>query len=71
MSDKGTDLAPFKAIFEAYRLPKDGNKPMVFHSKTGMPVSYVESLNAQIERRMQIFATGNITSDASRLIDDI
>ena len=71
LSDKGTDLSPFKAIFEAYRLPRDGNKPLVFHSKTGMPVSYVESLNAQIERRMQIFATGNITSDASRLIDDI
>ena len=71
LSDKGTDLAPFKFILEAYRLPRDGNKPMVFHSQTGMPVSYIESLNSQYERRLQVFGSSKITNDVSRLLTDI
>ena len=71
LADKGTDLAPVKEIMEAYRLPRDGNQPLVFHSQTGQPVLIVESLNAQVQRRMQIFRTSKLTDDPSVILDDI
>ncbi len=43
------DLKAPEAI-EPYRQPKDGDKPMVLHSATGMPVNIVEGLNAQVQR---------------------
>ena len=71
LADKGTDLAPAKELMERYRQPKDGDSPMVIHSKTGQPVLIVEGLNAQLQRRMQVFRTSNLTDDPSVLLDDI
>ena len=71
LADKGTDLAPAKELMERYRLDRDGNAPMVLHSKTGQPVLIVEALNAQLQRRMQVFRTANLTDDPSVLLEDI
>ena len=69
LSDKGTDLSPFGQVFEKYRGNKVG--PLVFKSVTGAPVLVVEHLNAQVQRRMEIFRTALITDDPSVLLDDI
>ena len=66
--DKGTDLAPAKVVMEKYRR-KPG--PLVYHSKTGKPVQLVESTQAQIQRRMQVFRTAGLTDDPSEILEDI
>ena len=71
LNDKGTDLAPINLIMEAYRLKKDGKKPMVLNSLTGMPVSYIEALNSEYQRRAQVFATAGITNDISTVLPQI
>ena len=71
LADKGTDLAPAKELMERYRLDRDGVAPMVLHSKTGQPVLIVEALNAQLQRRMQVFRTATLTDDPSVLLEDI
>ena len=71
LCDKGTDLAPAKDVIERYRLPKDGQRPMVFHSATGTPVNIIEAFNAQVQRRLQVFRTSKITDDVSTILDDI
>ena len=71
LADKGTDLAPAKDLMEQYRLPRDHNADLVLHTKTGQPVLIVEALNAQVQRRMQVFRTANLTDDPSVLLDDI
>ena len=60
MADKGTDLGGWKnldAIMEKFRLPRDKKQPMVLRSVTGMPIAVVEAMNAQYERRLQVFRT--------------
>ena len=69
LSDKGTDLAPFKVLFEQFRNGRKGD--IVFHSKTGTPVNIVEALNAQIERRMEIFATSGLTDNPGLILTQI
>ena len=71
LADKGTDLAPAKELMERYRLPRDQNDDMVLHSKTGQPVLIVEALNAQVQRRMQVFRTSKLTDDPSVILEDI
>ena len=71
LADQGTDLAPAKELIERYRLPRDHNDPMVIHSKTGQPVLIVEALNAQVQRRMQVFRTSKLTDDPSVILEDI
>ena len=71
LADKGTDLAPAKELMERYRQHRDQNADMVLHSKTGQPVLIVEALNAQVQRRMQIFRTANLTDDPSTILEDI
>ena len=71
LADKGTDLAPAKTVIERYRMPKDGNRPMVYHSATGTPVNIIEAMNAQVQRRLQVFRTAGITDDVSTLLEDI
>ena len=68
LSDKGTDLAPAAEVMEAYRR-KPGK--LVLHSTTGKPVMLVESTQAQIQRRMQVFRTSEITDDPSEILADI
>jgi len=69
LSDKGTDLSPFGEVFEAYRGNRSG--PLVFKSVTGAPVLVVENLNAQVQRRMEVFRTADITDDPAQVLDDI
>ena len=69
ISDKGTDLSPFAEVFEKYRGNKVG--PLVFKSVTGAPVLVVENLNAQVQRRMEVFRTANITDDPAQILEDI
>ena len=68
LSDKGTDLAPAAEVMEAYRR-KPGK--LVLHSTTGKPVMLVESTQAQIQRRMQVFRTAGLTDDPSEILADI
>ena len=69
LSDKGTDLSPFGEVFETYRGNRKGK--LVFKSVTGGPVNVVEHLNAQVQRRMEIFRTARITDDPATILDDI
>ena len=71
LQDKGTDLAPAYELMEQYRQAKDGDSPMVFNSRTAQPVNIIEALNSQIQRRMAIFRTSNLTDDPSVILDDI
>ena len=71
MADKGTDLGGWKnvdAIMERYRLPRDGDKPMVLRSVTGMPIGVVEAMNAQYQRRMQVFRTSGLIDDPADIL---
>ena len=68
LCDKGTDLAPAKVVMEKYRR-KPGK--LVYHSTTGKPVNLVESTQAQIQRRMQVFRTAGLTDDPSEILEDI
>ena len=71
MCDKGTDLGGWKnvdAIMEKYRLKKDGDQPMVLRSVTGMPIAVVEAMNAQYQRRMQVFRTSGLIDDPADIL---
>ena len=70
LADKGTDLSAAKKVMEKFRLARDKG-PMVLHSQTGTPINIIEAMNAQIQRRMQIFRTARITDDPSVLLEDI
>ena len=71
LSDKGTDMAGAARAIEPYRQAKDGNAPMVLHTATGTPVLIVEGLNAQVQRRMQIFRTAGLIEEASQILHEI
>ena len=71
LSDKGTDMAAAKTVMEKYRMPKDGNRPMVVHTQTAQPVNIVEAMNSEYQRRMQVFRTSALTDDPSVLLEDI
>jgi len=71
LADKGTDLSAARHVIERYRKAKDGNKPMVVHSQTAQPINIVEAMNAQVQRRMQVFRTSGLTDDPSVLLEDI
>ena len=71
LADKGSDLAGAKKVMEKYRLARDKNGPMVLHSATGTPINIIEAINAQIQRRMQVFRTAGLTDDPSVLLTDV
>ena len=71
LADKGSDLAGAKVVMEKYRLARDKNGPMVLHSATGTPINIIESMNAQLQRRMQVFRTAGLTDDPSVLMTDV
>ena len=68
LCDRGSDLRGAYEAIERYRT-KPGR--LVFHSKTGQPVQLVESTQAQIQRRMQVFRTAGLTDDPSIILEDI
>ena len=69
--DKGSELLVAKDVMEKYRQAKDGDRPLVHNSVTGQPVLIVESLQAQIQRRMQIYRTADLTDDPAEILEDI
>ena len=71
LADRGSDLRGAVPVMETYRLARDKNNPMVLHSATGTPINIVEGMNAQVQRRMQVFRTAGITDDPSNLLEDI
>ena len=71
LSDKGSDMAGATRAIEPYRQAKDGDAPMVLHTATGTPVLIVEGLNAQVQRRMQIFRTAGLIEEASQILHEI
>ena len=44
---------------------------MGVHSQTAQPVNIVETMNAEVQRHMQVFRTSGITDDPSVLLEDI
>ena len=71
LADKGTDIAGAKTVMENYRLTRDKDTPMVLHTATGTPIQIIEAMNAQIQRRMQVFRTAGLTNDPSVILTDI
>ena len=57
LADKGTELQGIKGVMEQFRRKKDGNQPLVVHSATGTPILFVESVNAHVQRRLQVHST--------------
>jgi len=68
LADRGSDLRGAYDAMEPFRT-KPGK--LVMHSKTGQPVQLVESCQAQIQRRMQVFRTAGITDDPAVVLQDI
>jgi hypothetical protein len=71
LADKGSDLAAATRAIEPYRQARDGQKPMVLHTATGTPVLIIEALNAQVQRRMQVFRTSELIDSASQIAHEI
>ena len=71
LSDKGSDMAAAKQAIEPYRQAKDKDAPMILHSATGTPVLIIEGLNAQVQRRMQVFRTSELIDSAAQIAHEI
>ena len=71
LCDKGSDMASATQAIERYRQPQDGDKPLVLHTATGTPVLLIEGLNAQVQRRMQVFRTSGLIENASQICHEI
>ena len=56
LKDKGSELFGCEDVINRYRTKKDKNVPMFFNSLTGAPVHYVEAVNRDVQRRMEVFA---------------
>ena len=69
--NKGTDLNGAKPVMERYRTARDKNGPMVLHSATGTPINIIEAINAQFQRRIQVFRTAGLTDDPAVLLTDV
>ena len=67
LADRGSDLRGAVPVMETYRLARDKNNPMVLHSATGTPINIVESMNAQVQRRMQVFRTAGMEDICDQL----
>ena len=71
LSDKGSELKVAVEIFEKFRLKRDGKQSMCLFSYTGQPVNVIENLNAQVQRRLEIFLISGITDEPNSLLFDI
>ena len=71
LSDKGSDMAAAPRAIEPYRQARDGQRPMVLHTATGTPVLIIEGLNAQVQRRMQVFRTSDLIDSAGQIAHEI
>ena len=56
LKDKGSELFGCEEVIERYRTKRDKDVPMFFNSLTGSPVHFVEAVNRDVQRRMEVFA---------------
>ena len=71
LTDKGTELLVGTKFIEKFRLPRDKDKPMHLKSFTGSPVQVIENMNAQYQRRLEIYRIADIQDDPADLLWDI
>ena len=71
LTDKGSELHVGTPLIEKYRLPRDGDAVMHLRSFTGTPVQVVENMNAQYQRRLEVFRIAGLQNDAADLLWDI
>ena len=71
LTDKGSELAVGTALIEKYRLPRDGTADMHLKSFTGTPVQVVEAMNAQYQRRLEVYRISEVHDDVADLLWDI
>lgn len=76
LTDKGSELHIGGKLIEKYRLPRDTDargkkKPMHLRSFTGTPVLAVENLNAQYQRRLEIYRIADQHTDVADLLWDV
>ena len=71
LTDKGSELAVGTRLMEQFRLPRDGNQPMHLKSFTGTPVQTVENMNAQYQRRLEVYRISDLHTDVAPLLWDI
>ena len=56
LKDKGSELFGCQDVINRYRTKKDKDVPMYFNSLTGAPVHYIEAVNRDVQRRLEVFA---------------
>ena len=76
LTDKGSELHIGGKLMEKYRLPRDTDargkkKPLHLRSFTGTPVLAVENLNAQYQRRLEIYRIADQHTDVADLLWDV
>ena len=54
LADKGSELERIKNIMERFRKPADKQADLVLNSITGAPITFVEHVQAHIQRLAQI-----------------
>jgi hypothetical protein len=69
LKDKGSELFACEKVINRYRTKKDRDVPMHFNSLTGAPVHYVEAVNRDVQRRMEVFA--RTVEDPADLVEAI
>ena len=71
LTDKGSELHVGGKLIEKYRLARDTDKPMHLRSFTGTPVLVVEGLNAQYQRRLEVYRIADQHTDVADLLWDV
>jgi len=71
LTDKGSELAVGTRLMEKFRLKRDGKQPMHLKSFTGTPVQSVENMNAQYQRRLEVYRISDLHDDVAPLLWDI
>jgi hypothetical protein len=71
LTDKGSELHVGTRLIEKYRLPRDKDSPMHLKSFTGTPVQVVENMNAQYQRRLEVFRIADLHDDYAALLWDV
>ena len=64
-------MASATQAIERYRQPKDGDRPMDLNTATGTPVLLVEGLNAEVQRKMQVFRTSGLIENVGQIAHEI
>ena len=70
LADKGSELERIKTIMERFRKPADRNADLVLNSITGAPITFVEHVQAHIQRLAQIHQN-QVDGDFDVLVDAV